>query len=247
MYNLVDANIQTMSSKEIAELTGKNHGDVLRDIRNMLKSLADAELHPLDYKELFRDNGQLAEILLNKRLTYILVTGYSVVLRAKVIDRWQELENATNVPKNYNEAIKALANSIIESEKLALEVQAKDEIIIEQAPKVAVYERICASNNTFGVRDVANFYDMRQTDLINLLIDRKWIYRYANGNNLRAGSSAKETGLVVQKMNVRFAHSPNYLGTQVRITTKGIVRIAKVLGIVRDDEFFTKMESEFSL
>ena len=81
----------TMSSREIAELTGKNHADVLRDIRNMLEVLKkDASSFAGIYKDAYgRDK---ACFNLPKRETLILVSGYNVVMRAKIIDRWQELE-----------------------------------------------------------------------------------------------------------------------------------------------------------
>lgn len=87
-----------MSSREIAELTGKRHDNVMADIRNMCESLniQSAEFSA-DYKD---DKGRTYPCFnLPKRETLILVSGYDVVTRAKIIDRWTELENQqkTNV------------------------------------------------------------------------------------------------------------------------------------------------------
>lgn len=81
----------TMSSRDIAELTGKQHKNVLSDIRKMLEALgkrsADFSANVLDVC------GRLQEVFnLPKRETFILISGYSVELRARIIDRWQELE-----------------------------------------------------------------------------------------------------------------------------------------------------------
>lgn len=84
--------IQTMSSREIADLTNKEHKNVMADIRNMCESLniQSAEFSA-DYKD---DKGRTYPCFnLPKRETLILVSGYDVVTRAKIIDRWQELEN----------------------------------------------------------------------------------------------------------------------------------------------------------
>ena len=87
---------KTMSSREIATLCEKEHGHVLRDIRKMLDELYP-KMDSIDYKGIFtlknEVTGLTSEILLPKRECLILVSGYSIVLRSRIIDRWQELEN----------------------------------------------------------------------------------------------------------------------------------------------------------
>jgi hypothetical protein len=81
----------TMSSREIAELTGKNHADVMRDIRTMLEQL-EVGASSFAGSYMSEQNKSLPLFNLPKRECLILVSGYSVRLRAKIIDRWQELE-----------------------------------------------------------------------------------------------------------------------------------------------------------
>lgn len=81
----------TMTSREIAELTGKRHDHVVRDIEKMLEDLG--ETSPQIWGDLNDAYGRPQRVaFLPKRECLILVTGYSLPLRAKIIDRWQELE-----------------------------------------------------------------------------------------------------------------------------------------------------------
>lgn len=79
-----------MSSLEIAELTGKEHKNVLSDIRNMFDGLG---ILAANFSAVRIVRGKEYEVFnLPKRETLILVSGYSVAMRAAIIDRWQELE-----------------------------------------------------------------------------------------------------------------------------------------------------------
>lgn len=89
--NTLSKNIQTMSSREIAKLTGKRHDNVMSDIRIMFESLNIQSPEFLgDYKD--SKGRTYSQFNLPKRETLILVSGYNVALRAKIIDRWIELE-----------------------------------------------------------------------------------------------------------------------------------------------------------
>lgn len=83
--------VATMSSREIAELTGKRHDNVMADIRKMLDELGI--LTP-DFSGVYKDQQLIERPCFNlpKRETLILVSGYNIAMRAKIIDRWQELE-----------------------------------------------------------------------------------------------------------------------------------------------------------
>jgi hypothetical protein len=83
---------KTMDSREIARLCKKRHDNVMRDIKETLGELPGGVLR---FEHTYRNqqNGQEYRCyLLPYRETMILVSGYSVELRAKVVDRWMVLE-----------------------------------------------------------------------------------------------------------------------------------------------------------
>ena len=87
----------TMSSLEIAKLTGKEHKNVLRDIRTMLEELEIDQLR-FERSYLSAQNKQMPCFNLPKHECMVLVTGYSIKLRSAVLRRWQELEDAQRAP-----------------------------------------------------------------------------------------------------------------------------------------------------
>ena len=119
----------SMTSQEIAQLTGKRHGDVIRDIQNMIVELYgldkdDANLrHKVKQyvtKVEFDNRGYFSLIELNEELTLTLTSGYSVLQRNAIIKRWQELEakNQLALPANYIEALECLVISEKEKNRL---------------------------------------------------------------------------------------------------------------------------------
>ncbi|PLX49137.1 MAG: hypothetical protein C0613_08420 [Desulfobulbaceae bacterium] len=81
-----------MTSLEIAELTNKNHFDVLRDIRSLTdqEAINESNFAAVDYKD---KKGELRPMYqLDFQATMVLITGYDAKRRALVIDRWQKLE-----------------------------------------------------------------------------------------------------------------------------------------------------------
>ena len=80
-----------MSSLTIAEETEKLHKNVCRDIR---KQLDELKIGRLNYERTYLDTQKKTHVYydLDYEQTMILISGYSIPLRAKVIARWQELE-----------------------------------------------------------------------------------------------------------------------------------------------------------
>lgn len=81
-----------MTSREIAELTGKQLQHVNRDVLAMLDEL---NLDASSFGRIYLDtlNRQKTEYVLDQELTFTLVTSYSIKLRNAVIKRWLDLEN----------------------------------------------------------------------------------------------------------------------------------------------------------
>lgn len=102
-----------MSSREIAELTGKEHKNVCRVIRDLITDhILDAQLEPLK----FEYRGQWFDYYeLNKRDSFVVVARLSPEFTAHIVDRWQELEQQLNpvfnLPQDLPTALRTLADT----------------------------------------------------------------------------------------------------------------------------------------
>lgn len=122
LFNNMDK--ETMTSLEIAEVTGKQHQHVMRDIRAILNQGVDASNFGLtSYTD--KSNRQSPCYKLTKKGCLILASGYDAILREKIINRWEELETKERnggftVPQTFAEALMLAAK-----QQLALEEKEK--------------------------------------------------------------------------------------------------------------------------
>lgn len=149
---IVALNNITMTSREIAELVQKKHSHVMRDIQVMMGEL---EIDSEGYAQFWThpQNGQTyREYALPKDLTLTLVSGYSVPVRKRIIDRWQELE-ASQAPalpdfSNPAEAARAWAEQY-EKAQLA------NGKLEEAKPKIQHYDAVVDREGLVNATQVA--------------------------------------------------------------------------------------------
>ena len=165
------SNQKTMSSREIAQLCEKEHRNVKRDCEVMFKGL---QLDVLRFEHTFIDsmNRNQIEYLLDEELTMTLVTGYNIVLRNRVIKRWKELETQNTQPAELSRMDLIQLALQAEQENIVLRTQVA---VLE--PKAQALDVIADTTNTYCIRECAKTIGIKESDLIKLLIDKKWVYR----------------------------------------------------------------------
>ena len=99
---------QTMTSLEIAELTGKQHFHLMRDIRNMepaWEKVTQSKFGCSTYKD--ATGRTLPCYVLTKTECLYIATKFNDEARAKLVLRWEQLERA-NVLNNKGKMINEL-------------------------------------------------------------------------------------------------------------------------------------------
>ena len=179
-------NQKGMTSLEIAEVTGKQHAHVMRDIRSLLSQGVSASNFGLgSYTDA---NGQKRPLFnLTPKGCLILASGYDAVLRERIINRLEYLENEKKViktPQTYLEALEALVATEKEKEQLRIEteqqqatIELQDKEIKEAAPKVNYYNNHLQSVNTLTSTQIAKQIGMDAEKLHKKLKETNVIYR----------------------------------------------------------------------
>lgn len=226
---IAPGNTVTMSSREIAELTGKQHKDVIRDIRVMQKSLAEdgADLrHLIEIKDA---RQYTAEFHLDRILTETLLTGYSIPLRHRVVTRLGELENVSrqgvSIPRTLPEALRLAAD-------LADQNSTLQQVVQQQAPKVAAINRLAAAGGAICITDAAKQLNMAPSKLFAWLEQHRWIFRRSGCKRWIAYQPRISSGHLIHKVTELKPDAETGVeraAFQPLVTPKGLARLAELL------------------
>lgn len=155
----------TMTSREIAELVESRHADVCRTIERLMDGGSISRYAPTAYTH--PQNGQqYTEFHIYQRDSYVIVAQLSPQFTARLVDRWQELEQraATALPDFTNPAEAARAWAAQYEAREALESK-----VAADAPKVAFAEAVRAIDGACHIEKIAKTLGIGRNKLFRRL------------------------------------------------------------------------------
>ena len=221
MLNLQSAASATMSSRDIADICEARHNDVIETIERLINKEVlrigrnTARLHVPE------GGGRPTMVYdLEKRDCLIVISGYNAVLRARIIDRWIELEAAAVAPAPSIPGSFAAALRLAAEQMDVIEAQAAQ--LAAAAPAVEFVERYADSTGTKGFREVAKLLNANENSFREFLVDQKIMYRLAgvltpHAQHMDAGRFCVKAGT---------APGNGHAYNAARFTPKGVTWIA---------------------
>ena len=225
MITQFQENQKTMSSREIAELCEKEHFHVKRDCEVVFRGLnLDASKFGCTYLDSM--NREQTEYLLDEELTMTLITGYSILLRNRVIKRWKELEDKASKPVELSRMELIQLALAAEQENQAL----KDHVAVLE-PKAQVMDVIADTVNTYSIRDSAKTIGIQESKLIDFMLKKRWVFREnSRHRRLCAYAQRVEQKVMVNKVSQVIACvEGDKVYTQARITAFGLTRLTALV------------------
>lgn len=166
------AQVETMSSLQIAEITGRRHNDVMRDIRNMEDAWERISLRKFALTSYNDKQGKPRPCYsLTKTECLYIATKFNDEARAKLILRWEELETKEQqkfqVPTTFREALLLAAQQQEQIEEQQRLLSAQNEQINAMTNEIVVMKRktdymdmILANTATVVTTQIAQDYGM---------------------------------------------------------------------------------------
>lgn len=164
-------NTQTMTSREIADLTGKRHDNVKRTIEDLLnKGLIESP--QIEEVRTATNIGKCYAV--GKRDSFVIVARLSPEFTARLVDRWQELEEKVQQPAiNLNDPaqLRGLLSNYAER------VIALEEKVEEAAPKVEFVDNYVKASGLIGFREMCKLLGIKEYAVRDWLVSKGIIYK----------------------------------------------------------------------
>ncbi len=183
MNELINSNAIKMTSIEIAELVGSQHGNVRISIERLAKRgvIQLPSMQKVENKQTISPNKFTSVYIFEgeqgKRDSIIVVAQLSPEFTARLVDRWRELEGATaKIPQTFSEALRLAAD--LEDQKAELEKQ-----LALAAPKVEFADRSWRGQRNFDWKLCKGcWYWSKQTGLRGCAITKSLLLQVARRN-----------------------------------------------------------------
>lgn len=220
---------ETMTSLEIAEVTGKEHKNVMRDIRSILEQgVNQLNFELVEYPD---KKGELRPCYnITKKGCLILASGYDALLREKIINRWEELEikertGGFTVPQTFSQALMLAAKQQEQIEQQQKAIEAKDKKIAEDAPKVVFSDAVVGSKSSCLIGELAkiltqNGYKIGQNRLFDKLREEGYLGRSGEYYNI-PNQKYVEQGLFELKKTTHSENGVMKSSVTPKVTGKG--------------------------
>ncbi|UFS67754.1 Rha family transcriptional regulator [Paracoccus denitrificans] len=153
----------TMSSREIAELVESRH-DKVKQSMERLAERGIITFTPMGEKSSGGRPGTIYRV--NKRDSFVVVAQLCPEFTARLVDRWQELEQEKAnggfaLPQTYEQALEGLLAKVRENGALQIENRAKDAAITAMQPKVDAYEAYLSEEGVCRITDFCNKHGVK--------------------------------------------------------------------------------------
>ena len=237
--------VNVIESREVANMTGKRHSDLLRSIENYNTTLLNAKMRSVDFfiESIYKDGSgkenkcylltkQGCEMVANK------MTGEKGILfTAAYVQAFNEMEKKLQTPATYLEALKALVAAEEEKQALILENQKQSQIIGELKPKADYTDMILKNPGLITITQIAKDYGMSGTALNKKLHDLHVQYKAGNQWLLYAeyhdkGYTHSETVEIVKKDKTKDVKLNTKWTTKGRLFLYNLLKKNNILPII---------------
>lgn len=235
-------NRKTITSREIAELTGKKHAHLMRDIRKMEKAWFEVTESKFGLSEYTDPTGRkLPQYELTKTESFFVATKFNDVPRAKLVLRWEQLElQNLKTPQTFSDALLLAYQQAKQIEEQALQLEQKDQqleqkdqqieqkenLLQEQKPKVMFAEAVETSHTSILIGELAkllkqNGINIGQNRLFTWLRDNGYLINRFSDFNMPTQKSMELKLFKIKEIAIKQPNGKTIISKTPKVTGKG--------------------------